>query len=104
MFRSETKARCTLDEMTCINIVLLVSNTHIFFLLYILIMDILIQSSVLGRIYITHYLIAMAWSIKNIVKGLLGGSKVLICLWLVTLLVLSSGRNPFAPHALLPSY
>jgi hypothetical protein len=53
MFRSETKTRCTLDKMTCINIVLLMSNTHILFLLYILIMDILINSSVLGRIYHT---------------------------------------------------
>jgi hypothetical protein len=41
--------------MTCINIVLLMSNTHILFLLYILIMDILIHSSVLRK-NITYYL------------------------------------------------
>ncbi|KAM3393340.1 hypothetical protein ACQJBY_014165 [Aegilops geniculata] len=37
----------------------------------------------------------MAWCMKNIGKGLLGGNKVLICLWalwLVTLLVLSSEK------------
>ncbi|VAH24628.1 uncharacterized protein LOC119358640 [Triticum dicoccoides] len=32
----------------------------------------------------------MAWCMKNIGEGLLGASKVLICLCLVTLLVLSS--------------
>jgi hypothetical protein len=37
-------------RMTCINIVLLVSNTRILLLLYILIMDVLIH---LGRIYHT---------------------------------------------------
>jgi hypothetical protein len=60
----------------------------------------LIHSSVSFRKNITH-LIGMAWQVKNI-RRVLGSNKVFICLWLVMLLGLSSGRKIIDPKRKFP--
>jgi hypothetical protein len=60
-------------------------------------MDMLMDSSGFFRKNSTNYLIDMAY-MKSIGKGLLGTNKMMICLWLVMLLLMSSGRKTFNLH------
>jgi hypothetical protein len=57
-------------------------------------MDMLVDSSGFFRNNSSNYLIDMAY-MNSIGKGLLGTNKMMICLWLVMLLLLSFGRKTF---------